>query len=157
MGRYLSGHHARVDDAHIGAIVQPQTAIHNTAEVASHHRARRDGVGDGVEVVPDPAAPVRVRAGVGVVRHAAEPRARLARREVGEGRGAEEAADEARHGNLGEHVPLDAEWVDVDIRVGEGVVVADLDGATAEGQQGPGVYTYRIRIACVVEELGDRG
>ena len=157
MGRYLSGHHARVDDAHIRAIIQPQTAIDDTAKVAPHHRARRDGVRDGIEVVPDPAAPVRIRAGAGVVRHAAESRARLARGEVGERRGAEETADEARHSDLGEHVPFDAEWVDVDIGVGEGVVVADLDCASAEGQQGPAVYTYCIRIACVVEELGDRG
>ena len=157
MGRYLSGHHARVDDAHIRAVVQAQAAIDDAAEVAAHHRARRDGVRDGIEAVPDPAAPARVRAGARVVGHAGEPGARLARGEAREGRGAEEAADEARHGDLREHVPLDAEWVDVDLRVGEGVVVADVDCAAAEGQQGPGVYTYRIRIACVVEELGDRG
>jgi len=73
--RYLGGHHARVDDTHIRAIVEPQPAIDDAAEVAPHHRACRDGVRHGVEVVPDPAAPVRVRAAVGVVRHAAEPRA----------------------------------------------------------------------------------
>jgi len=157
MCRHLSGHHARIDDAHIRAIVEAQTAIDDAAEPAPHHRARRDGVRDGVELVPNPTAPVRIRAAVRVVRHAIEPWMRLALRELGERCGAEQAADETRHRDLGEHVSFDAEWIDVDLGVGEGVVVADMDCATAEGKEWPGVYTYRIWIPCVVEELGDRG
>jgi len=58
---------------------------------------------------------------------------------------------------LGEHVPFDVEWVDVDLGVGEGVVVADMDCAAAEWKEWPGIYTYLIWKPCVVEELGDRG
>jgi len=58
---------------------------------------------------------------------------------------------------LGEHVSFDAEWVDADLGVVEGVVVADPDRTTAEGKERPGIYTYRVGIACVVEQLGDRG
>jgi len=156
MCRYLSGHHTRIDDAHIRAIVEPQTAIDDAAEAAPHHRARRDGVRDGDELVPNPAAPVRIRAAVGPVRHATEPWVRLARREIGEWCGAEQAADETRHCDLGGHVSFDAEWVDTDLGVGEGVVVADMDCATAEGKEWPAVYTYRIWSSCHIEELGDR-
>ena len=85
MSRDLSGHRARVDDAYIRAIVQAQTTIDDAAEVTAHHRARADGVRDGVEVVPNPAAPVRVRAPLGVVGYTVESRAGLARGEVGEG------------------------------------------------------------------------
>jgi hypothetical protein len=156
MSRDLSGHHARVDDAHIRATVQPQTTVDDTAEVAPHHRARPDGVRDGIKVVPNPAAPVRVRAGVSIVRHTAESRAGLARREVGEGSGAEQTTDETGHRNLGEHVSFDAEWIDVDLGVGERVVVADPDRATAERKERPAINTYLVGVACVVEELGDR-
>jgi len=89
VSRDLSGHHARVDDAHIRAIVQAQTTVDDTAKVAPHHRARRDGVRDGNKVIPNPTAPVCVRAGLGVVRYTVEPRAGLTRREIGEGCGAE--------------------------------------------------------------------
>ena len=111
---------------------------------------------DGLKVIPNPAAPVRVRAALGVVGYAAESRDGLARREVGKGCGAEQTADEAGHRDLSEHVSFDAEWVDVDLGVVERVVVADMDCATAEGEERPGIYTYRVGIACVVEKLGNR-
>ena len=157
MSRDLSGHHARVDNAHILATVQTQTTIDDTAQVTAHHRTCPDGMRDGVKAVPNPATPVCVRAALGVIGYTAESRDGLARREVGEGCGAEQTADEAGHRNLGEHVSFDAEWVDVDLGIVERVVVADMDCATAEGEERPGIYTYRVGIACVVEELGDRG
>jgi hypothetical protein len=113
-------------------------------------------VRDGIEVVPDPAAPVCIRAVTGVVGYTVESRAGLARRECGEGCGAEQTADEASHRDLGEHVSLDAEWIDVNLGVGERVVFADPDCATAEGEERPAIYAYLVGIACVVEELGDR-
>jgi hypothetical protein len=57
---------------------------------------------------------------------------------------------------LGEHVSFDAEWIDVDLGVGERVVVADPDRATAERKERPAINTYLVGVACVVEELGDR-
>ena len=157
MRRDLSRHHARVDNAHILATVQTQTTIDDTAQVAAHHRTCPDGVRDGVKAVPNPATPVCVRAALGVIGNTAESRDGLARGKVGEGFGAEQIADEASHRDLSEHVSFDAEWVDLDLGVGERVVVADMDCATAEGKERPGIYTYRVGIACVVEELGDRG
>jgi hypothetical protein len=156
MSRYLSGHHARVDDAHIQAIVQSQTTVDDPTKVAPHHGARPDGVRDSNEVVPNPAAPVRVRAASGVVRYSVESRTGLARRECGEGCSAEQMADETRHGNLGSYVSFNAEWVDMNLGVGERIVIADLDCTTAKGKEWPGVYTYCIEVVRVVEELGNR-
>ena len=156
MSRDLSGHRARVDDAHIRATVQAQTTVDDTPEVAPHHGARPDGVRDGIKGVPNPAAPVRIRAGLGVVRYTVESRVGLARGEVGEGSGAEQTTDEAGHCDLGAHVSFDAEWIDVDFGVVERVFIADVDCATAEGKERPAIYTYLVGIACVVEELGDR-
>jgi hypothetical protein len=156
MSGYLSGHHARVDDAHIQAIVQSQTTVDDPTKVAPHHGARPDGVRDSNEIVPNPAAPVRVRAASGVVWYAVESRKGLARREGGEGCSAEQTTDETRHGNLGLHVSFNAEWVDMNLGVGERIVIEDLDCTTAKGKEWPGVYTYCIGVARVVEELGNR-
>jgi hypothetical protein len=156
MTGYLGRHHTRVDDAHIQAIVQSQTTVDDPTKVAPHHGARPGGMRDSLEVVPNPAAPVRVRAASGVVWYAVESRMGLARRERGEGCSAEQTADETRHGNLGLHVSFNAEWVDMNLGVGERIVVADLDCTTAKGKEWPGVYTYYIGVARVVEELGNR-
>ena len=115
---------------------------------------------DGDKVVPNPPNPDLVRAALGVIRYTAA-RDGLAPREVGEGFGFEQLADEAGHREVGEEVSWDAKWVYVDLGIVERVVVADMDLATAEGEEWPGIYTYRVGrarvgIACVVEKLGDR-
>ena len=69
----LHGNDRRVDDANVSRVVHREARIHDTAEVAAHHRCARHFVVDRVEArkhagLVNPACPVDVRATIAVVR-----------------------------------------------------------------------------------------
>lgn len=153
VSRNLQRQHTRIHDSYIRRSIHSQPSIHHTSQAPFHHRTCPNRVADGVELVPDPALPVRGRAAVGIVRHALEAGDCFARAETRQGSLAEETANEPGRGDLVVHVEIDAEWVDVDLRLREGVGGCDLNGSTTEREEIPHIDTDRIRVSGVIEQL----
>lgn len=136
----LQRQHGRIHDAQVYSVVHCQIAVHYTckhqrryisfisttlenamdiltAQIAPHHRGSPNRVGDGREPrtrLPDPRRPRRVRAAIAVIGHDAEAGDRLARRQRAQRRVREDAAREARAGDLHGEVVRDGEVVDGD-------------------------------------------
>jgi hypothetical protein len=103
-----------------------------------------------VEIIPNPTLPDVVRRSIG---NRIESRNSLTGGEAGERSRLEKLAHELSACDLGIEVDVDAEVVDIDSRLYEGISGTDLNIATAERKEGPEVNTNSIGISSVVEEF----